>query len=238
MRNSGYKLKKGYSRSKRSSSGTSDENGNDEGRKRTQIDKEERDREMTHIKTLLSNTEGQIRIKQLRLNKAKTVKDYKSCDELSVAIRGLLREKFDCEKQLSVFQKKEAKSNWYQKRSLTKRSDTAAPGKVVQDAKKSRDLITKFLQKKESQDRGDIVDKNCMECNECTSLSEKQEPLSSKPASSASASVMKAETDKIQVVAPVLVKISQPEDGGNESSSGGDTEILSSCPSSSPNQSF
>lgn len=238
MRNSGYKFKKGYSRSKRSSSGTSDENGNDEGRKRTKIDKEERDREMTHIKTLLSNIEDQIRIKQLRLDKAKTVKDYKSCDELSVAIRGLLREKFDCEKQLSVFQKKEAKSNWYQRRSLTKRSDTAAPGKVVQDAKKSRDLMTKFLQKKESQDCVDIVDKNCMEHNECTSLSEKQEPLSSKPASSASASVIKGESDKIQVVAPVLAKISQPEDGGNESSSGGDTEILSSSPSSSPNQSF
>ena len=77
------------------------------------IDKEERDREMTHMKTLLSNIEDQIRIKQLRLDKAKTVKDYKSCDELSVAIRGLLREKFDCENQLSAFQKKEAKSNWY-----------------------------------------------------------------------------------------------------------------------------
>lgn len=48
MRNSGCKFKKGYSRSKRSSSGTSDENGNDEGRKRKKIDKEERDREMTH----------------------------------------------------------------------------------------------------------------------------------------------------------------------------------------------
>ena len=149
-----------------------------------------------------------------------------------------MREKFDCEKQLSVFQKKEAKSNWYQRRSLTKRGDTTAPGKVVQDAKKSRDLMTKFLQKKESQDSVDIVDKNCMEHNECTSLSEKQEPLSSKPASSASASVIKGESDKIQVVAPVLATISQPEDGGNESSSGGDTEILSSSPSSSPNQSF
>ena len=148
MRNSGYKFKKGYSRSKRSSSGTSDENGNDEGRKRKKIDKEERNREMTHMKTLLSNIEDQIRIKQLRLEKAKTVKDYKSCDELSVAIRGLLREKFDCEKQLSAFQKKEAKSNWYKKRSLTKGSDTAAPGKMVQDAKKSRDLMTKFLEKK------------------------------------------------------------------------------------------
>ena len=238
MRNSGYKFKKGYSRSKRSSSGTSDENGNDEGRKRKKIDKEERDREMTHMKTLLSNIEDQMRIKQLRLDKAKTVKDYKSCDELSVAIRGLLREKFYCEKQLSAFQKKEAKSNWDKKRSLTKGSDTAAPGKVVQDAKKSRDLMTKFLEKKESQDTVDIVDKNCMERNECASLSEKQESLSSKPASSASASVIKADSDKIQAVAPVLAKISQPEDVGNESSSGGDTEILSSSPSSSPNQSF
>ena len=110
MRNSGYKFKKSYARSERSSSCTSDENGNDEGRKREKIDKEECDREMTHMKTLLSNIEDQIRIKLLRLEKAKTVKDYKSCDELSV--RGLLREKFDCEKQLSAFQKKDAKSNW------------------------------------------------------------------------------------------------------------------------------
>ena len=190
------------------------------------------------MKTLLSNIEDQIRIKQFRLEKAKTVKDYKSCDELSVAKRGLLREKFDCEKQLSAFQKKEAKSNWYKKRSLTKGSDTAASRKVMQDAKKSRDLMTKFLEKKESQDTVDIVDKNCMERNECTSLSEKQEPLSSKPAISASASVIKADSDKIQAVAPVLAKISQPEDVGNESCSGGDTEILPSSPSSSPNQSF
>lgn len=189
------------------------------------------------MKTLLSNIEEQIRIKQLRLEKAKTVKDYKSCDELSVAIRGLLREKFDCEKQLSAFQKKEAKSNWYKKRSLTKGSDTAASGKVMQDAKKRRDLMSKFQEKKESQDTVDI-DKNCMERNECTSLSEKQEPLSSKPAISASASVIKADSDKIQAVAPVLAKISQPEDVGNESCSGGDTEILPSSPSSSPNQSF
>lgn len=182
------------------------------------------------MKTLLSNIEDQIRIKQFRLEKAKTVKDYKSCDELSVAKRGLLREKFDCEKQLSAFQKKEAKSNWYKKRSLTKGSDTAASGKVMQDAKKSRDLMTKFLEKKESQDTVDIVDKNCMERNECT--------LSSKPAISASASVIKADSDKIQAVAPVFAKISQPEDVGNESCSGGDTEILPSSPSSSPNQSF
>ena len=77
-----------------------------------------------------------------------------------------------------------------------------------------------------------------MEHNECTSLSEKQEPLPSKPTSSASASVIKAESDKIQAVASVLAKTSQPEGGDNESSSGGDTEILSSSPSSSPHQSF
>ena len=86
--------------------------------------------------------------------------------------------------------------------------------------------MTKFLEKKESQDTVDIVDKKCMERNECTSLSEKQEPLSSKPASSASASVIKADSDKIQAVAPVLAKISQPEDVGNESNSGGDSDMV------------
>lgn len=46
------------------------------------VDKEEREREMRNIKQMLASVEEQIRIKQIRIDKAKTVKDFKLCDQL------------------------------------------------------------------------------------------------------------------------------------------------------------
>ena len=93
MRESGYLFKKGYSRSK--SCASSSENSSDEGKKRAKVDKDE------------SKIEEHLKIKQSRIEKAKLVKDFKLCDELSNSIRVLMREKRENEKLLAAFQKKE-----------------------------------------------------------------------------------------------------------------------------------
>ena len=107
MRESGYLFKKGYSRSK--SCASSSENSSDEGKKRAKVDKDERQREISHLESLLSKIEEHLKIKQSRIEKAKLVKDFKLCDELSNSIRVLMREKRENEKLLAAFQKKRIK---------------------------------------------------------------------------------------------------------------------------------
>ena len=109
MRESGYKFKKGYSRS---------------SKKRMKVDKDERQREISHIKSMLSNIENQLQVKQSIMEKAKSVKDFKLCDQLSDSVRTLLCEKHKSEKQLAAFKKIEAKSSWYHKRKVDKGQET------------------------------------------------------------------------------------------------------------------
>ena len=78
MRERGYKFKKGYSRSK-SSGKSSSENSGDDSKKRMKVDKDERQREISHIKSMLSTIENQLQVKQSRMEKAKSVKDFKLC---------------------------------------------------------------------------------------------------------------------------------------------------------------
>ena len=77
VRESGFQFRKGYSRSKsekRSNGNNGTESSSDESVKRVKVDKEEREREMLNIKQMLASVEDQIRIKQIRIDKAKTVK--------------------------------------------------------------------------------------------------------------------------------------------------------------------
>lgn len=85
-------------------------------RKRYNISKEERLREITHLQQLLQSLDDQIRLKHTRMNKALSVKDYKLCDTLSDERRALMREKDGIQKQLTALQKKESKAQWHQKR--------------------------------------------------------------------------------------------------------------------------
>ena len=140
MRESGYLFKKGYSRSK--SCASSSENSSDEGNKRAKVDKDERQREISHLESLLSKIEEHLKIKQSRIEKAKLVKDFKLCDELSNSIRVLMREKRENEKLLAAFQKKESKSTWYGKRKQTKKADSAPQKKV----KEASDVASLFKQ--------------------------------------------------------------------------------------------
>ena len=85
---SGYKFKKGYSRSK-----SAIENSSDDGKKRAKVNKEERQNEIKHTETTLTNVESQIRMKENRMEKVKLVKDFKVCDQRIGQGKALLKEK-------------------------------------------------------------------------------------------------------------------------------------------------
>ena len=80
-----------------------------------------------------------LQIKQKRLEKATSVKDFKQCDQLTLEIRTLLKEKGDHEKQLTAIQKKEAKFLWHHKTKSSKKEKKPKTEKVVNKP------LTKFL---------------------------------------------------------------------------------------------
>ena len=80
-----------------------------------------------------------LQIKQKRLEKAKSVKDFKQCDQLTLEIITLLKEKSDHERQFTAIQKKEAKSLWYHKTKSSKKEKKPKTEKVVNKP------LTKFL---------------------------------------------------------------------------------------------
>ena len=132
-----YTFKKGYSRS--SNSSNSDGETPPPKLKRAKRDNEERKKDVDNLTSLIENVKSHLQIKQKRLEKAKSVKDFKQCDQLTLEIRTLLKEKSDHERQLTAIQKKEAKSLWYHKRKSSKTEKKPKTEKVVNKP------LTKFL---------------------------------------------------------------------------------------------
>ena len=132
-----YTFKKGYSRS--SNSSNSDGETPPPKLKRAKRDNEERKKEVDNLTSLIENVKSHLQIKQKRLEKAKSVKDFKQCDQLTLEIRTLLKEKSDHERQLTAIQKKEAKSLWYHKTKSSKKEKKPKTEKVVNKP------LTKFL---------------------------------------------------------------------------------------------
>lgn len=124
-----YTFKKGYSRS--STSSNSDSETPPPKLKRAKTDIEERKKEVDNLTSLIENVKSHLQIKQKRLEKAKSVKDFKQCDQLTLEIRTLLKEKGDHEKQLTAIQKKEAKSLWHHKTKSSKKEKKPKTEKVV-----------------------------------------------------------------------------------------------------------
>ena len=124
-----YTFKKGYSRS--STSSNSDSETPPPKLKRAKSDIEERKKEVDNLTSLIENVKSHLQIKQKRLEKARSVKDFKQCDQLTLEIRTLLKEKGDHEKQLTAIQKKEAKSLWYHKTKSSKKEKKPKTEKVV-----------------------------------------------------------------------------------------------------------
>lgn len=136
-----YTFKKGYSRS--SNSSNSDSETPPPKLKRAKRDSEEREKEVDNLTSLIENVKSHLQIKQKRLEKAKSVKHFKQCDQLTLEIRTLLKkntsEKSDHERQLTAIQKKEAKSLWYHKTKSSKKEKKPKTEKVVNKP------LTKFL---------------------------------------------------------------------------------------------
>lgn len=136
-----YTFKKGYSRS--SNSSNSDSETPPPKLKRAKRDSEERKKEVDNLTSLIENVKSHLQIKQKRLEKAKSVKHFKQCDQLTLEIRTLLKkntsEKSDHERQLTAIQKKEAKSLWYHKTKSSKKEKKPKTEKVVNKP------LTKFL---------------------------------------------------------------------------------------------
>ena len=124
-----YTLKKGYSRSTTSSN--SDSEAPPPKLKRAKRDSEERKKEVDNLTSLIEKVKSHLQIKQKRLEKAKSVKDFKQFDPLTLEIRTLLKEKSDHERQLTAIQKKEAKSLWYHKTKSSKKEKKPKTEKVV-----------------------------------------------------------------------------------------------------------
>ena len=145
VREGGYKFKKGYSRSK----GSSNEStcSSDEGaKKRAKISKEERERAIEDLKQLLKSLQDQLRVKEMRITKAKSINDFKVADQLMDEVRHLIKERTDCNKQLLALEKKSSKSAWYRKRA---HSQSGAPklqdGSSQLKPEESQKKIAKFF---------------------------------------------------------------------------------------------
>ena len=148
MRTEGYAFKKGYSRSNSSASSNSNSDHPPPKLKRAKRNSEERAKEANSLTSLLENVKCHLQIKQKRLDKAKSVQDFLLCDQLTLEIRKLLKEKSDLEMQISAIQRKEAKSLWYHKtKSSKKEKKELKSGKVVNKP------LTKFLLKDTSADK-------------------------------------------------------------------------------------
>ena len=148
MRTEGYAFKKGYSRSNSSASSNSDSDHPPPKLKRAKRNSEKRVKETNDLTSLLENVNSHLQIKQKKLEKAKSVQDFKLCDQLTLEIRKLLKEKSDHERQITAIQRKEAKSLWYHKtKSSKKEKKELKSGKVVNKP------LTKFLLKDTSADK-------------------------------------------------------------------------------------
>lgn len=209
VRNSGYKFKKGYSRSKEiaDTDGSSTSSSDERKMKRIKIDQAQREKEIVNMQSMLENVEDQIRMKHLRIEKAKSVKDYKFCDQQTAAVRELLQEKHTLESQLAAFQKKQGKAQWYQKKKSAKQEEQASPKSDSEPKRRTTsDLLTLFKKKPT------VIDPD-----ECSSTSIPLEQQLNE----------ECHFDKGDVIGGV------EDEYVDGNSSGGDTVILS--PQSSPN---
>lgn len=138
-----YVFKKGYSRSKSSSSTDSDERATEPCAKRKKIMAGERQQEINNLEEVIKSTIDQLDIKRKRLQRAKNVNDFTLCDKLSSAITSLLVEKSDHERQLKALNRKEEKS----KRYMLKKAKKNSPQSKLPQRKKDISISDMFLRK-------------------------------------------------------------------------------------------
>lgn len=124
-----YHFKKGFSRSKQSSSSSSDDTKDGIPAKRMKVMPNQRAIEIKNLTEILESTHDQIRIKRQRLDRAKSVNDFTLCDQLSSSISSLIVDKSRYERELCVLNKKESKSKKYKGKAKAKQDEKKLHGK-------------------------------------------------------------------------------------------------------------
>ena len=102
---SGYKFKKGHSRSKQFSSGISPNPP-----KRQNLNKDIREHRIKDIKEEIDDLSNRISFKEKIVTAAVNVKNYKSCDEITGEISELKTKRRELEAELKEFQSKKLPS--------------------------------------------------------------------------------------------------------------------------------
>ena len=106
---SGYKFKKGHSRSKRFSSATTSN-----APKRQNLNKTIRESRIQDIKEEIDDLNHRISFKEKRVTAAENMKNYKTCDEITGEISELKTKRRELDLELKDLQKKEKRAKKYQ----------------------------------------------------------------------------------------------------------------------------
>ena len=124
MADDGYLFVKGKSRASGSQSDS------DDAPKRKKTDATQRAREMKVLQANIVTLESRMQFKKQMLEKARSVNNFKLCDDISGDIINVRKEKRIAEKQLEALQKTQAKSQWYHKRKLMKTGEVDSAKKI------------------------------------------------------------------------------------------------------------
>lgn len=134
-----YTFKKGFFRSV-----SADNNRQKETKecKKEKTFKEERAIRHMELTEKIKETKNMIRYKTLRRDKCSAVKEWKACETLSGEIGKLLSEKGQLERELALLERKQKKSQWYEKRAS---SETTSNEKKKVSLQHHQLLQTKML---------------------------------------------------------------------------------------------
>jgi hypothetical protein len=136
VRESGFKFKKGASRSKLAVPTTATADSQETPHKRLKSTANERKHRLHQIQEELTELDKALKMKELRRNKAENVKNFMLCNTLSTEIRALLKEKRILENEKKVILRKERQADWYSNNKTTK-TKQVEKGKISGQSKKS-----------------------------------------------------------------------------------------------------
>ena len=108
---------------------TGSQSDSDDAPKRKRMDADERAREIKVLQENSASLESRIQFKNQMLNKARSVNNFKLCDEISGDIIKIRKEKRVAEKHLAALQKKQSKSLCYHSKKSEKKEDKDDPRK-------------------------------------------------------------------------------------------------------------
>ena len=130
VHDSGYRFKKGQSRSKRFSGS---ESPAAETPKRPKLSQEVRKDQIHQVNEQLSCINERISFKEKRVFQATNIKNYKLCDELSEEIMNLKGKRHSLLTTLKEYEKKEKRSKAYAAKATSNYSHSSSSSPVVSD---------------------------------------------------------------------------------------------------------